>query len=100
MASGVDTNTGTRTHARTHAHAHAHTHTHTHTQTYRCASQSNFKKPGARGLLAACAWFKNYTLGYCKILIDTGAVYASQVEILVELCHSPSLPKHQCQCAK
>ena len=31
----------------------------THTQAYRRANQSNFKKPGVRGLRLARTWFKN-----------------------------------------
>ena len=40
-------------------HTHTRTHAHTHTHAYRCANQSNFKKPGVRGPQPACAWFKN-----------------------------------------
>ena len=52
------THTHAHTHAHTHVHTHAHAHTHTlahahvhaHAHTHRCTNQSNFKKPGVRGL--------------------------------------------------
>ena len=65
MPSGVDTQTHTQT--QTHRHTHRHTQTHTNTHTYRCANQSNFKKPDTHGL-RPCTWFNKHKV-VC-ILID------------------------------